>query len=232
MRENAPIDFKAVKGTSEECGCRVGMLVTGRLYTEGGLSLLDDDKSVQSRAMDGMKKYIDMAAELGAGVVLGWAKGKVPPGADRKAYMDRLGSHLAALGEYAGQAGVLINVEVINRYETNIFVNAAEIVEFFNTYPAGNCMIHLDTFHMGIEETDPLEAIRACRGRLGYIHFADNTRRYPGTGTFDFEAIIKTLAETNYDGLLSVECLPWPDNIEAAKRAISHLKDIVKRVKA
>ena len=229
-RENAPLDYAKIRTTTAACGCRVGQIVTGRLFTEAGHSLLDDDKASEAMAVEGMQRYIDMAAELGAGIVLGWAKGKVPAGADRQSYMERLGEHLCTLGEYAKKSKVAINVEVINRYETNIFVTAEETAVFLEMYQPGSCQIHLDTFHMGIEETDPVGAIQRCAGKLGYVHFADNTRRYPGTGTMDFTALLRALGETGYAGLLAVECLPWPDGIEAARCAIDNLKKIIEEI--
>ena len=79
---------------------------------------------------------------------------------------------------------------------------------------------------MGIDECDPVEAIRLCRGKLGYFHLADNSRRYPGSGQFDFSRILDALDEIDYDGYLSVECLPYPNGEAAAEKAILFLKDL------
>jgi sugar phosphate isomerase/epimerase len=62
------------------------------------------------------------------------------------------------------------------------------------------------------------------------VHFADNTRRYPGTGTMDFAALLRALGETGYTGLLAVECLPWPDGIEAARCAVGYLKKVTAEI--
>lgn len=99
-------------------------------------------------------------------------------------------------------------------------------MDFLEKYQLDNCYVHLDTFHMGIDECDPVEAIRLCRGKLGYFHLADNSRRYPGSGQFDFSCILNALEEIGYDGYLSVECLPWPTGEEAAQRALMFLKDL------
>jgi len=229
-RENAALDYAKIRATASACGCRVAVIVTGRLCTEAGHSLLDLDDSSERAAVEGMRRYVDMAAELGADIVLGWARGKVPPGADRQATMDRLGGHVCRLGEYAGSAGVKVLIEVINRYETNIFVTAEETAAFLEKYRPQSCAVHLDTFHMNIEETDPAAAIRRCAGKIGYVHFADNTRRYPGTGTLDFKAILAALDKAGYAGLLAVECMPWPGGPEAAKRAIANLKAIIAEI--
>jgi sugar phosphate isomerase/epimerase len=132
--------------------------------------------------------------------------------------------NLTALCAEAAERGVKVFVEVINRYETNIFTTVAETLEFLDSRGIPNCFIHLDTFHMNIEETDACAAIRAAGKRLGYFHVADNTRRYPGSGALDFVPVFGALKEAGYRGFVSVECLPWPDGKTAAERAIDHLK--------
>lgn len=199
-------------------------LVTGRLFTEGKCSLLGETDELVLGAVKGLELYIDKASRLGINIVLGWVKGSVPAGADRETCLEKLGAHLKYLNDYAEARGVKIFVEVINHYETNIFNTAKETLDFFERHRLNNCYIHLDTYHMGLEEFDPYEAIRLCGKRLGYFHVADNSRRYPGSGQFDFKKILATLKEIDYDGYVTVECLPEPDRDTAAQKAIAHLK--------
>ena len=223
-REDVAYDYDALRAAYERTGARVAMVITGRLNTEGMCSLTADEPYVTAAAMEGMRRYIDMARAMSADIVIGWVKGNVPKGGDREQYMDRLAKNLRALAAYGADAGVKLELEVINRYETNIFNTAAETVAFLEKYALDNCYVHLDTFHMGIEETDPVEAIRLCRGRLGYFHLADNTRLYPGSGQFDFKKQLDALEEIGYNGYLSVECLPRPSGEKAACRAIAYMK--------
>ena len=226
MREDAAVDFEKINRAAQETGARVAMVVTGRLGTEGGCSLVADEPYIIRSALDGMRQYIDIAEKLGAGIVVGWVKGNVPKGGSREKYLGRLAQNLEILAAYGADRGVTLNLEVINRYETNIFNNAEETLSFLDEYALSNCFVHLDTFHMGIEETDAQAAIRKCKGRIGYFHLADNTRRYPGSGCLDFKGILGALDEAGYDGYLSIECLPEPSGIEAAERAIDFLKKL------
>jgi sugar phosphate isomerase/epimerase len=139
--------------------------------------------------------------------------------------MDRLARNLKVVDSYAAEKNVRIMIEVINRYEINTFNTAEEVMNFLEHYDLPNCYAHLDTFHMGIEEEDPYEAIRRCGSRLGYFHLADNSRKYPGTGQIDFYRMLKALEEIDYNGYLSVECLPWPNHMEAAQNALSYMKE-------
>jgi sugar phosphate isomerase/epimerase len=224
LREDEPLDAGRIKDAAAEAGVRFSALVTGRLCTQGGVTLIDDRPYIVEAALKGMRAYIDRAAELQTDLIIGWIKGKVPDGAGRSPHLDRLAAHLKTLCSEAAERGAKVFVEVINRYETNIFTTAAETLEFIGSRDIPNCFVHLDTFHMNIEETDPCAAIRAAGKRLGYFHVADNTRRYPGSGTLDFAALLSALREIGYGGFVSVECLPWPDGKTAAERAIGHLK--------
>lgn len=225
-RPDEEFDYEAIRKAEAKYGCKVGMIITGRLNTEGMCSLIDDRPYVVDAAMAGMKEYIHIAQRMKADLVIGWIKGNIPAGGSREKYISRLAKNLRILADYAKERKVKLNLEVINRYEVNIFTTADEIMTFLEKYKIDNLYVHLDTFHMGIDECDPVEAIRRCRGKIGYFHLADNSRRYPGTGQFDFAKILEALEEVGYDGYLSVECLPWPTELEAAKRAIRYMRQV------
>lgn len=224
-RETVRWDYSVLEKIMAEHSVKISAIVTGRLCTEGKVNLIDDIPYVTQSAVEGMKKYIDMAQRMKTDIVVGWVKGRLPEKTSAGRYLDRLAYHLEILNEYAGARNVKIHLEVINRYETNLFNTAAETIAFIRKNHLDNCYVHLDTFHMGIDETDPVNAIKCCGEKLGYMHFADNSRCYPGSGQFDFRSILKALKEIGYQGYLSVECLPKPDGITAARMGKSHLTD-------
>ncbi len=223
-RENYEFDMEKIRRMREEKTGNICTLVTGRLFTEEKCSLLGNTEETEIKAVNGLRQYIQTAGQLKTDLVIGWIKGVVPPGADREKCMERLGEKMKYLCEEAEKQKVRLLVEVINHYETNILNTADETLAFFEKYQLDNCYVHLDTYHMGLEEFDPCDAIRRCGKRLGYLHVADNSRRYPGSGQFDFKKILSILEEIDYSGFVTVECLPEPDRDTAAKKAIAHLK--------
>lgn len=229
-RETADIDYEAVKRTMKETGCRISMIVTGRLYTEGGYSLMSEDPENEQTAVEGMLKYIEMAKKLNANVVLGWAKGRIPSPDKRDECMVRLTKNFKILDEAARNAGLDIVVEVVNHYETDIFYTSKSLVDYLDANDFTNLKAHLDTYHMNLEETDFPAAIRYAGDRLGYVHFADNSRSYPGSGVIDFDGILGAMKEIGYNGYYSVECLPGDNAEETARRALEHLKKVEERV--
>lgn len=227
LRENDPIDISSIQQTMDETGVKISVIATGRLFTEGGCSLLDDRPYAMKAAVEGTKQYIDIASALHADLVIGWLLGNIPAGSIcRNKYLDRLANNLKYLADYAQEKHVRINIEAINRYEVNLFTTAKSLADFIHKYELKNIYIHLDTFHMNIDENSFEEAIETAGDKLGYFHLADNTRRYPGSGMIDFKHIINLLRSVNYEGYLSVECLPHPTGEDAAIGAINYMKSI------
>lgn len=225
-RESTEFDYDVIRKTMEDTGCKISMMSTGRLYTQGGFSLTSEDPQKEKTAVDGILRYIDMAAELGAGIVIGLARGSIKDASSREAYFERLSRNLRLLDAVASEKGVPINIEAINHYETDACMSAMETVAYLNANNFKNCYVHLDTFHMLLEEEDYPKAIRIAGKRLGYFHLADTTRWYPGSGYMDFKTILKTLYEINYNGYLSIECFPHEDAISTAIKGLKYLKTI------
>lgn len=231
-RETTQFDYDKIRKTMEETGCKISMIVTGRLYTQGGFSLTSEDPENERVAVDGMLRYIDMAAELGAGIVIGWAKGNLRESSSREAYFERFFRNLKVLDKVAAAKNVPINIEVINHYEVDVCMTARETAAYLAENDFESCYVHLDTFHMVLEEEDYPQAIRTAGSRLGYVHFADTSRWYPGSGYMDFKPILKTLNEIDYNGYIAIECFPHEDRVSTAKNGLQYLKAVEATVRA
>ena len=109
------------------------------------------------------------------------------------------------VAEKAAASGITLGMEVVNRYETNLLNTAAQGVEFCKRVGAPNVKVHLDCYHMNIEEADPGEAITATGDHLGYFHTGDSHRGYLGSGTVDFAPVFRALTKMNYQGPIVFE---------------------------
>lgn len=105
---------------------------------------------------------------------------------------------IAATAEVAKDCGVQIVLEVVNRFETNLLNTAAQGLRFIEDTGRDDVYLHLDTFHMNIEEASPADAIRLAGDKVGYFHFNENYRGYLGTGTIDFPSIFSALVEIGF----------------------------------
>ncbi len=105
----------------------------------------------------------------------------------------------------AERSGITVGLEVVNRYETNIANTAAQGVALCEMIGAANARVHLDTYHMHIEEADPARAILETGDRLGYFHLGECHRGYLGSGSIEFAPIFRALAQIGYGGPLVFE---------------------------
>lgn len=202
-------------------GIAVSALISGQLFVRKGLSIGHDDPAVVAKAIEGLKRFVDAAAALDTGVVVGWVRGQV--GDQPKTRLARQADSLREVGTYAKGKSVPLYIEAINRYELDSLNTARELVDFIREYDLPNTYVHLDTFHMNIDEHRPAKAIREVGSLLGYVHVAENTRWYPGHDRLDFDEVFAALEVIGYDGFVSVECLPFPTGEEAARLAYEWL---------
>lgn len=70
---------------------------------------------------------------------------------------------------------------------------------------SGNLFIHLDTFHMAIEEADMAEAIRLATPSLGYLELGQSGRGPLGTGVVDIVEAVRVAIAAGYRGPIGVE---------------------------
>ena len=226
-REDIPHDIEAAKKAMTESGAFVAMVISGRLNTEGQCSMSSDIPYVSAAAEAGMREYIDLAAQLDAGVVVGWTRGRATDAASRRRALTRMGLVMRRLNGYARERDVLMHIETLNRYETNLLNTVDEIIDFIEDNQLSQCRVHADIFHMNIEERDLISAIRRAGEYLGYVHLADNNRGPCGSGSLDFRSILGALDDAGYRGVLTVECLPRPDGPEAARESVEFLRKIM-----
>ncbi|MGI9493969.1 MAG: sugar phosphate isomerase/epimerase family protein [Geminicoccaceae bacterium] len=112
---------------------------------------------------------------------------------------------LARLAEKAKQAGLQLGIEPVNRYESNLINSGDDALALIKAIGADNIVVHLDSYHMNIEEGAPSDLIERLGDRLGYVHVNESHRGYMGTGTIDFDALFSALAQHDYQGVITFE---------------------------
>ena len=105
----------------------------------------------------------------------------------------------------AAKSNITIGMEVVNRYESNVLNTAAQAVDFCKRVGAPNIKVHLDTYHMHIEEADIEAAIVRTGPMLGYFHIGESNRGYLGAGSLDFDRVFRGLAKAEYKGPITFE---------------------------
>lgn len=149
---------------------------------------------------------------------------------------------LKDMADYAADKGVNLNMEIVNRYESNLMNTAAEGMIYLEEVDRPNVYIHLDTYHMNIEENGMIEGVLAAGDRLGYVHIGESHRGYLGTGNVDFDAFFGALKQINYTGPIAFESFSsavvdpalsdalriwrnlWTDSHDLADKALTFMK--------
>jgi len=155
-----------------------------------------------------LKGAIDKTAELGgealSGVTfggIGERTGHPPTGKE----LDNVARALDAASRYAHDQGLLFGIEPVNRYENHLINTGWQAVDMIERIGADNIFIHLDTYHMNIEEKGAGNGILDAREHLRYIHLSESDRGTPGAGTCDWDEIFSTLAAIGFKGGLAME---------------------------
>jgi D-psicose/D-tagatose/L-ribulose 3-epimerase len=202
------------------------------------------DRAISAAGIARLHKVVDATAFIGGSVVAGviasaWQKYLAPT--TDAGYRNAV-SGIREVAKEARRKGITIAVEVVNRFESNLLNTAAQALRFVDAVDEENVGIHLDTFHMHIEEADAAAAIRACGSRLRYFHVNENHRGYLDAGSINFAPVFRALVMAQYSGPIAFEafssstCNPtvagkaaiwrsvFEDGEDVARRALDCLK--------
>ena len=205
----------------------ISSIGTGMAYGREGLSITSPDLEVRRMAVKRLKDQLDLASELNCSIVLGSMRGVIPEGESKKVIDDRMLEACKELCDYAERGNGSIVIEAIDRFETNYLRTAEDVMELIDRVGSGKLGVHLDTYHMNMEERDWKKPVQLCKDRLRHVHVADNNRNYPGWGLIDFRPFLESLHEIGYDQTLTLECYPVPDGETAVLRGLRHLRGLM-----
>lgn len=205
-----------------------GLACSGLHYIfDGSVKLATPDRELNAKCLDYLCKVIDVAADMDAKTVIvgsGGTTRSFDAGVDRAEGIRCMADVIHRAGEYAAGKDVYLAMEAINRYETNFLNTMQEATDFAKLADHPNVRTMADTYHINIEEANPVEAVRTYGYALQNLHLADSNRHAPGTGHIDFKAIADALLETGFDQYCSFEVFglyPWKqwfDTVEEADR--------------
>ncbi len=188
----------------------LGLGASVALVMGDGRELVATDAATLASTHDYLRHVVDVARQVGSPVVAGPAYASVGrtwrmSAAERTALYAQLRDGLAPVVEHAGQAGVTVAVEPLNRYETSVLNTVDQALEALDGLPAEACGLALDVYHMNIEEQDIPDAIRRAAGRIAHVQVCANDRGTPGADHLDWPAMFAALDDADYRGPLVIE---------------------------
>lgn len=192
---------------------RLGLSVFASTGLSPATDITSADASVRAAGVEYLKRCLESASRVGSPILGGvtYAPWLYFPGErDLRPLRERSAAAMHAVAQTAADLGLILCVEVLNRFETFMFNTAREGLAYLDMVDAPNVKLQLDTYHMNMEEDDLGDAIRLAGNRLGHFHCAANNRRLPGPGHIQWPAVHAALDDIGYTGWLVIETFPNP----------------------
>ncbi|QWT24435.1 sugar phosphate isomerase/epimerase [Subtercola sp. PAMC28395] len=197
------LDAPAARAALEEAGLDV--VCSRGLAFDADVS--SEDLEVVARGAALLQSSLQVTHDLGGTILTGalysafgnFGRALTPAGRSNAV------SVLKDLAVEAQGKGMTLGLEICNRYETNVINTAAQALALADDIGEDNVMIHLDSYHMNIEEDDFVRPFQLVGDRLGYVHIGENHRGYLGSGHIDFTSFFHAMADIDYTGGITFE---------------------------
>lgn len=168
------------------------------------------DPGIQNNAKAYLRAVVDFAAAVGSPHVAGpmftaVAVKLLQSPQERHEQLNRAANNLREIADYAGQLGIKLAMEPLNRFETHLINTVEQALELIDLVDAPNIGMVLDTFHMNIEEKDLGAAIRRAGERVFAFQASENDRGTPGSGNINWSSLWSALNDIDYTGSVVVE---------------------------
>lgn len=217
IEDPAAIDVAAARAALDAAG--LGRVICGAFGPTR--NLCSADPAIRANATTYLQWCIDAAVGVGATLVAGpmysaVGKARLSDPAARQVERELAVAGVAAAADYAAARGVRLALELLNRFETDLLNIVEQGLAFAAATGKPNVGLHLDTFHMHLEEKSSGAAIRLAGDRLFHLHACENDRGTPGSGQVRWDEIAQALRDVGYTGPVVIESFT-PDVQEIAR---------------
>lgn len=205
----------------------VSCISTGQVFAALGLYFTHHDSSARERVIRVFAGLIHLAKDFGKLVNVGRTRGFIDKNQSYDEAERLFIDTTRQICDIAGEHGVSIVIEPVNRYEINFVNNLDEGAEILAKVGRENIGLMPDVFHMNIEDAHIGESLTSHSDLVKYIHLADSNRLAPGWGHLDFKDVFSGLLRGRFNGWASIEILPKPDPDSAAKQAVEAVLPLI-----
>ncbi len=214
------IDWPKLKEMVKDEGLQV--TISGAFGPDRDISNVDP--AVRENGLQYIIDCIRIAEDMNSPIFTGpvysaVGKTRIVSDEQKKQERDWCIENLLKAGEVAGSCGVVVGLEPLNRFETDMVNTSDQALSIVKEVAHKNIKISLDTFHCNIEEKNIPDAIRKVgKELLCHVQGNESDRGTPGTGHLDWKGIKEALAEIDYEGAMVIETFGAPSK-ELARAA-------------
>ena len=221
IEDPSHIDPVKVKAAADKAGIAIGSVCAAM---GPGRDFRGTDEE-QATGMAYCMALIDQAAIMGCPSLIGpiysvVGKADAVPPAQQKVEWALVVKNLKVLASHAEAKGVTLCIEPLNRFETDFLNTCDQGLRLIKAVKSPAVKLHLDTFHMNIEEKNQAAAIRKAGNLLGHFHACGSDRGTPGGDHIDWPNIVKALKAIGYKGDVVVESFTTDVKVIARAAAI------------
>ncbi len=187
---------RAAERNGVEIVCSLGLPNEMDVMTRGG------------EVADYLAFALKVARDAGASALSGVTYGSIGKRSGKPvtaAELDAIARLIDRAAKAARDLNMRLGIEPCNRYETHLLNTARQGAEMIERVGADNVFIHLDTYHMNIEEVSMAEGFADAGEHLGYVHLSESNRGVPGRGTLDWTGTFEGLKAVGFDGIMTLE---------------------------
>ncbi len=192
----------------------IGLEVTTVFVVGKDENPVNPSPAIRAKSLDRIKWAIDRGQAMQAGIIAGpfhSAHGVFAQHAPQDNEYAWSAEVLHAAGEYAAQAGIVLALEAVNRFECYLCNTMEQLNSLVNKTAHPNVKAMYDTHHANIEEKKARAAIQTIAPVLAHVHISENDRGTPGDGHVHWDETFSALAEINYSGWLTIEAFSRND---------------------
>ena len=221
VEDPSHIDPAAVKAAADKAGIKIGSICA----CMGPGRDLRGSAADQKTASDYVRTLIDQAVIMGCPSIIGPIYSVVGligahDDATQKKHFDLVVKNLKPLAKYAESKGVTLCIEPLNRFETDFLNTCDKGLKLIKAVGSKAVKLHLDTFHMNIEEKTQAAAILKAGKHLAHFHACGCDRGTPGNDHIDWKPIVKALKDIKYNGDVVIESFTTDVKVIARAAAI------------
>jgi len=219
------VDVATIK--REKAGLGLDLVVCGAFGPDR--NICSPEPAIRQKAKSYLRWCIDAAAELGSPCVCGpmysaVGKAHLENEQDRREEWNRSVAGIREMADFADARGVCLALEPLNRFETDMINTVEQGLQFIQEVGKENVGLHLDTFHMHLEEKSSPAAIRLAGKKIYHFHACENDRGVPGTGQVHWDGVAAALKDVGYDGPVVIES--FTPQVKEIARAVCIWREI------
>ncbi len=192
-----------------------------------GLHVTTPDAALRARSWQHIRNLIDLCADLGPQGVMIFGSPLQRSTTGGLTPAQATANYVQGLIEVAPQAldrGVTILVEALPKAQSDVVLTLDEAAKIVRQIGSPAIRTMFDT-HNAVDEVEPHTVlVEKHFDVIRHVHVNEMDGRYPGTGDYDFGALLKKLEALNYQGWVSLEVFDFkPSAVEIARSSFDYL---------